>query len=135
MVEGAVETDEGVGEPRRVLAFVTDLITTSRIQGAARGTGVHVDFVRDTETLNGAARASRPGALLIDLQVHGADVESVIQSLKSDEATAEIPIVVFGPHVEGEALRDARTAGADRVLARSAFVRRLPDILREAASP
>jgi hypothetical protein len=33
--------------------------------------------------------------------------------------------------VDAEALEAARAAGADRVLAKSAFTRRLPELLRE----
>jgi hypothetical protein len=42
-------------------------------------------------------------------------------------------VVAFGPHREGDAFRAAREAGADRVLARSAFVERLPELLRAGA--
>lgn len=119
--------DEALG----VLALVTDMISASRIQGAARATGVAVDLIRNEEALGASVQESRPGAIFVDLQVRGIDVPATIRRLKADPATESVPVVVFGPHVEGEALRAARSAGADRVLARSAFVRQLPDLLRE----
>jgi CheY-like chemotaxis protein len=57
------------------------------------------------------------------------DVPALIARLKSDPETATIPVIAFGSHVNAEALRAAREAGADRVLARSAFVRDLPALL------
>jgi hypothetical protein len=44
---------------------------------------------------------------------------------------AGVPVIAFGAHVQGAALVAARAAGADRVLARSAFVNALPGLLRE----
>ncbi len=38
-------------------------------------------------------------------------------------------IVAFGSHVRKDLLDAARVAGADEVLARSAFVKRLPELL------
>jgi hypothetical protein len=46
-----------------------------------------------------------------------------------------IRVLAFGPHVAVEAMHRAREAGADAVLARGAFDRRLPEILRELGTP
>jgi hypothetical protein len=40
-------------------------------------------------------------------------------------------IVAWGPHVEVAKLRAAKAAGADAVMARGAFARQLPAILKE----
>jgi hypothetical protein len=41
-------------------------------------------------------------------------------------------VVAFGPHVETAALESAQAAGADRVMTRGAFVRRLAEVVGEA---
>jgi hypothetical protein len=50
-------------------------------------------------------------------------------ALKQDPALAGIPIVGFVSHVEGALVAEARAAGFDRVMARSAFFSSLPELL------
>ena len=98
----------------RVVAYVPDLMDRSRISAAVPG----VVFVRNAAELVDAAAgadlvvldASRPGAL------------DVVPSL----ATRAI---AFGSHFDTELLDAARAAGVDEVMPRSAFFRRLPEVL------
>lgn len=115
--------------PRTLVAAVNDLMFGSRIRSAAEHAGVTVVFVRTPADL--AARGAEADLILLDLDTHWLDAPSAIASLKADRVAAAVPVVAFGAHVDGEALIAARTAGAERVLARSAFVRVLPELLRE----
>jgi len=117
-------------EQVHALALVADLIFASRIRGVAETVGARVHIARSAAELLDAARNALPRLVLLDLDARGVDVPALVGSLKADPSLATIPLVVFGAHVEGEALRAARMAGADRVLARSAFVRELPNLLR-----
>lgn len=112
-----------------VCALVADLIFASRIRGAGAAEGVRVDTVATAQALLEAAHAARPRLILIDLAARGADPVSLIAAVKADPELASVPIVAFGPHVDADVLTAARDAGADRVLARSAFVRLLPSLL------
>lgn len=112
------------------LALVADLIFASRIRGVAAAVGARVRTVGSASELLDAARAVSPRLIILDLDARGVDVAGLVEYIKSDPALAAIPVVVFGSHVEGARLRAAREAGADRVLARSAFVRDLPALLR-----
>jgi hypothetical protein len=76
----------------------------------------------------------RPGAsqiagqlLVVDMAFKG-DWEGEIRAA----VRAGVPAVAFGPHVETEARRRAKEAGAARVLANSNLRRALPGILVEA---
>lgn len=111
------------------VALVADLIFASRIRGVADAVGVRVRTVGSASELLDAARSVSPRLIILDLDARGVDVPGLVERIKSDPALAAIPVVVFGAHVEGARLRAAREAGADRVLARSAFVRDLPDLL------
>jgi hypothetical protein len=51
----------------------------------------------------------------------------MITELKS---LSTAPVIAFASHLDVDAIRAARDAGADRVLVRSAFVATLPDLLR-----
>lgn len=75
-------------------------------------------------------RLSDEGAslVLVDLGHRAADPVGAIRALR---ARSPVPrIVAFGSHVDAETLSAAREAGADRVLARSAFSARLAELLR-----
>jgi CheY-like chemotaxis protein len=112
------------------LALCADLIFSSKIRAAAAATGAPAQLARTAPDLLARARgAPRPHLILLDLDARG-DMAALIRELKSDEATAQIPIVAFVSHVREDAIDAARAAGADRVLARSAFVRVLPELLK-----
>lgn len=82
---------------------------------------VPVSVVRDADDL-------APGAalLLVDLEADGAI--DVIERCRTMVPTPRI--VAFGPHVRDDLFAAAREAGADEILARSAFVTRLPALLQ-----
>jgi DNA-binding response OmpR family regulator len=105
-----------------VVAVVPDLFFQSRISAAARHQGRDVRFVRPGQ-LTGEMGSFR--LALIDLDA-APDIAPIIRALR---ASASGPIVVFGPHVDTEKRKAARSAGADRVLAKSKFVSDLPQIL------
>ena len=113
---------------RTIVAAVSDLMFGSRIRAAAQLAGVSAVFVRSTNEL--AARGAQADLILIDLETRWLDAPASIAALKAGSATEAVPIVAFGPHVDGDALLAARAAGADRVLARSAFVNALPELMR-----
>jgi CheY-like chemotaxis protein len=121
-----------VSEPERtqheVVAVVDDLIFGSRIRAAADQLGVRVAFARSPDALQALAADAR--LILLDLETRWLDAAQQIARLKASPSTASVPITAFAPHVRGAALMAARAAGADRVLARSAFVKVLPELLR-----
>ncbi|MGH7480755.1 MAG: response regulator [Longimicrobiales bacterium] len=117
------------GNGADVLAVAADLMFASRIRGAAATAGAAVAFARTRQDALGRARAAHPRLILLDLDAVGVDPPELIRALKTDPGTGAVPIVAFGAHVRGEALRAAREAGADRVLARSRFVQELPALL------
>ena len=112
------------------VALVADLVFASRVRGEAAAAGVEVVTVSRADRMVDEVRRLRPRLALVDLGARGVDAAGVIRRLKSVAETAGVRVVAFRPHVEGDALKAAREAGADRVLARSAFVRDLPALLR-----
>lgn len=120
---------QDTAKARKVVAAVNDLMFGSRIRSAAEHAGISALFVRSEDHLHAAAADA--DVVLLDLETRWLDVPAAIRALKAAAATAAVPVIVFGSHVEGDALHAARAAGADRVLARSAFVKLLPDLLRE----
>jgi CheY-like chemotaxis protein len=119
----------GPPEPPHVIALAADLMFTARIQGAARAVGAVVQVVGTAEALVARVQAAPPRRVLVDLDARRTDPVAAIAALKADPATRGVPVVAFVSHVRTEAIEAARAAGADQVLARSAFVKVLPDLL------
>jgi CheY-like chemotaxis protein len=117
------------GAQRTVLALAADLLFASRIRAAGSQTGARIILARSAADLVRLARESAPDLVLFDFETRGADPGMVVATLKADHSTAAIPIVAFGRHDNLAAIEAARSAGADRVLARSSFVRILPDLI------
>lgn len=111
------------------LAFVADLIFASRVQGAAHAAGVAAEVLQSAERVLERARAGRPRVVLVDLEARGGAGTELVRRLKSEPETAEVPVVAFASHQNAAAIEAGRAAGADRVLARSAFVKALPELL------
>lgn len=103
-----------------VVAVVTDLFFQSRVLAAARASSRRVRFVSTADQLRSFRLA------LVDLDAR-APVPEMIRALKEK---GHGPVVAFGPHLDTEKRKQARMAGADRVLAKSKFVTDLPRLMR-----
>jgi PleD family two-component response regulator len=112
-----------------VLALVADLMFSSRIRAAAGAAGAEVRFARTAEDAVSQARALRPSLVLLDLNSAPLAPIDTIARLKSDADLAAARIVGFVSHVQADVIAAARAAGIDEVMARSAFVSRLPELL------
>jgi hypothetical protein len=102
------------------IALIRDLMFASKVTATARAGGVAVRVFRDGENLPAADR------LLVDLNQAGALESAVAWKAAGDGRS----ICGFVSHVDGETIAKAREMGVDLVLARSAFVQRLPGLLR-----
>ena len=114
---------------RRVIAAVSDMLFASKIRGTAEQLNVTVDFARTADGLFDAAKTDVPSLVILDLQDQRLDPFALASRLKADERLREVPVVAFFSHVETELQRRALEAGAEHVLPRSVFTRRLAEIL------
>lgn len=139
-----------------IVGFVSDLMFTTRIANVARHVGFHVEWVESQEqfgqtdpdgqksapgeVLDGAQGELlyqitkwQPALLLFDLANERIPWRRWIPMLRSSPATSRIPILCFGPHVDVEAMGQAKRSGADAVLARSRFSSAMPQLLQQYA--
>jgi len=139
-----------------LLAFVSDLMFTTRIARVAEHVGYDVEWIETADEL-GAADAddlrerpgealrgregrlfervtrAQPALLLFDLTNAAIPWRPWIAALKSSAATRRIPILCFGPHEDVATMTAARDAGADAVLARSRFTADMPALFQRYA--
>ncbi|MEO5511547.1 MAG: hypothetical protein ABIV28_02185 [Longimicrobiales bacterium] len=113
-----------------VLALAADMIFSSKISGAAKAVGTEVRLARSAAQLIELTGQTAPSLIILDLDTRGLDIAGTIQALRSEAPASHI--LAYVSHVRTDAITEARSAGASRVLARSAFVTSLLEILRVA---
>jgi CheY-like chemotaxis protein len=114
---------------RRVVAAVEDLLFRSKISETANQLGVEALFPRSPKKLVDEARRSAPDLLVLDLNSTRFEPLLLLRQLKTDETLRGVPVVGFLSHVQKDLAVAARESGCNRVVARSAFTRDLPEIL------
>ena len=112
-----------------VLAAVDDLLFSSKIRAAAKQAGIDLTFARSPAEILGQARMHHPSLVIFDLNSTKAEPLATIAAMKQDPALASIRTLGFVSHVHTGLINAARAAGADEVMARSAFASQLADIL------
>lgn len=145
-----------MNKPLIIVAFVSDLYFSPRIESAAEGMGFHVQLIEHGdqitppdlwvsdeplgERLYGQAgrlieqvTTWQPALMIFDLNNAGVPWARWIPVLKSSPATRRVPIMAFGSHMDLDTMTHAKAVGADVVLARSAFVGNLPNLIQKYA--
>ncbi len=112
-----------------LVTLVDDIFFLAKIRETAKTIGVTVVTGHSRLGTAGIAEAN-PQAIFVDLNSRNLAPIELIRALKADSATNSIRIIGFVSHVEEELIADARAAGCDAVMARSAFTQQLPNLLR-----
>lgn len=112
-----------------ILVAVDDLLFSSKIRATAKQAGVELAFARSRDEILAQARSAKPALVIFDLNSAKTDPVATIAALKTDPALASIRTLGFASHVHTDLIAAAREAGADQVVARSAFAGNLAEIL------
>jgi CheY-like chemotaxis protein len=118
-----------------ILVVADDLLFRSKISTTAKAVGVVVRAATTPDAAIERAREDNPTLILIDLDGQRPAPFDVLQRLAADEALRTIPTVGFVSHVHADLVHRARLLGIGSVLARSAFVAQLRDILAAHSEP
>ncbi len=119
-------------EKKKVLAVVEDLLFTVKIMDAAKRVGLDAQFVKSEEDLLQKAH-EKPLLIILDLNTTLVQPLKLITKLKGDGDLKNISLIGFLSHVQGELKMAAQEAGANMVMARSAFSQNLQQILKRHA--
>jgi len=109
----------------KVLACIRDLMFSTRVRDAARRHDHECQIV--TKAGDVAANLAGADLVIVDLMVPGGGALEAVTAASA----AGVPVVAYGEHVQAEVLQAGRDAGADEVLTRSEFTRRLDVLLSE----
>jgi PleD family two-component response regulator len=115
---------------KKVLAAVEDLFFVVKINDLARRAGLEVEFLKSEDDLLAQTEQQQPLLVIVDLNNNKIEPVGLISKLKGAAATKSISIISFVSHVQAELKQQAQEAGANMVLARSAFSASLPQIFK-----
>ena len=118
-----------------VLVVADDLLFRSKISTAAKAAGVVVRAATTPDAALERARADRPSLILLDLDGGRPQPFDVLRRLSEDPELRHLPTLGFVSHVHAHLVHQARQLGIGTVLARSAFVSQLTEILAPHGSP
>src|SRR5215218_9614397 len=113
-----------------ILCVVDDLMFSVKISTAAKSLGAEVFFERKPEDVITRVRDKQPSLVIFDLNSSKLKPMDAIAAMKADTELATVRTLGYVSHEDSETIAAARRAGVDEVLARSAFVERLGEILR-----
>jgi CheY-like chemotaxis protein len=114
----------------KILAVMSDLFFSVKINDAAKKMGMTAEFVKD-KTLALEKAKLKPPLIILDLNCDAADPLDLIARIKSDADTAGTGMIGFISHVQTELRQRAQEAGCDTVVARSVFAQNLQSILEQ----
>ena len=112
-----------------VFCVVDDLFFSIKIKTAAQYAGAEVYFERSPDKVLESLREKQPALVILDLDSAKMRPMEALAAMKADPALKNVPTIGFVSHVHADTIAAARQAGVDQVLARSAFVARLGEIL------
>ena len=115
---------------KKILAVVDDLFFVVKIGDAAKRAGFEVKFLKSEEEVIDAATAEPPRMVIVDLNANSVKPVELIEKLKAHQGLKGLTVISYVSHVQGELKQRAHDAGANMVLARSAFSLNLPQILK-----
>jgi PleD family two-component response regulator len=118
---------------KKILVVVDDLLFTVKISDAAKRAGLEAEFVRSEKDVIDKATNEKPLLIILDLNNNSVQPLELISKLKGDGDLRHISLIGYLSHVQGELKQKAQEAGANIVMARSAFSQNLPQILKRHA--
>ena len=119
--DGQISAMTEVQTSEQTIILVRDLMFLSRIGNCAQTLGVPIRSLREPARLAGQAGRR----LIVDLNLDGA-----IEAAAAWKTAFGGEVVGFVSHTDTATIARATAAGVDRVMARSAFVQTLPQLLK-----
>lgn len=115
---------------KKILAVLEDLLFTVKISDAAKRAGLDVEFVKSERDVLDKAEHEKPLLVILDLNFNSVQPLRLISKIKNNGDMKQISVIGYLSHVQGELKQQAQEAGANIVMARSAFSQNLQQILK-----
>lgn len=116
---------------RSVLVAVNDLFFAGKIRSVAEQFGLTLTIAKRPDEILAHVRHAAPAWLILDLNDVRLQPLDLIRQIKADAQLAQTRIVGFYSHVHVDLYHQAKDAGCDEVLAKSAFSQVLPALFSQ----
>ena len=107
--------------PTRAIVLNRDLLFGSRIRSALASLGLEARFVSTAEQFVGALSEQAGSVAIGVIDMNGAVSWDVIREALSRADGGVVPTLAFGPHVDIEGRREAKSAGVTRIVSNGQF--------------
>src|ERR1700751_648223 len=99
-------------QKKKVVAVLSDLMFTVKIQEAAKCAGLDAVFVKSSDQAIEQAK-SLPAVMILDLNNTSTDALDLIANLKADAETSKISLLGYVSHVQADLKQAAQERGCD----------------------
>jgi CheY-like chemotaxis protein len=117
----------------KILIAINDLFFAGKIRGVANQLGVQLKFAKRAAQVLELAGSEKPDLVIFDLNDARLQPLETVRQMKADPELSRIRVIGYLSHVQVDLQRQAKEAGFDQVLPKSAFTQRLPNLLSEQA--
>ena len=111
----------------KIAAAIHDLMFSSKVNAAAQGKTVA--WLPRGQAVAPWVAEQKPDVLLIDLGNAKLDAVAAIAAVKGAPETKSVVVIGYIGHEQAETIAAAKAAGADQVMSKGEFARRLPELL------
>jgi CheY-like chemotaxis protein len=122
---------DGMTQPL-ALVFYERLLPGTQLVNRLQDLNYRVQTVADARDLAATAQECHPMLVLVDLQAPRGNILDAITRLKTNPATAHLPVVAFTGGDAAEAQAAARQAGVSLAVQDQALLNHLPQWLEQA---
>jgi PleD family two-component response regulator len=124
-------TEDNQSNAKVVLVAVTDLFFYTKVRDALRQPDYQLEKARAQQDILGKAGATRPSAIIFNMNDLVIDALQALEQLKADPRLKDIPTLAFANHEEVETWNRAKTHGVTKVVSRNEFSARTKDLVEE----
>lgn len=118
-------------EQKQIIVMVNDMIFAAKIRGTAEALGIKVHFAKTPAAALAKAQTTPPALIIADLHAGDNAPWMLAEACKSDATLKDVPLAGFFSHVQTSLKTQAQAVGYDQIWPRSAFFKRLPQILEK----
>ncbi len=118
-------------DDKNVLVAINDIFFYSKLRDALLPGGYKLDRARSEAEAVQKAQASKPMALVINMNDEKFDAFTLLHDVKAVDGLSSLPVLAFANHEEVDTFRKAKERGVTRIVSRNEFSARTRDLLED----
>ncbi len=122
-------------DDKYVLVAINDIFFYSKLREALSPAGYRLDRARSQTEAVQKASASKPLALVINMNDEKFDAFTLLNDVKAVDGLAGLPVLAFANHEEVETFKKAKERGVTRIVSRNEFSARTRDLFEDVLQP